>query len=115
VEFIRRQIAGGNQKVAIKSNIFYVNGYQYDEIITPPGSYLRDNKEKDIPKEQIFLLNDNRSNTSDSRDIGPVRREAITGKVTRCLVNYPFWEVFFYKIIDSNYLLNALFGQKKGF
>lgn len=114
-EYIGRQVAGSSQKVAINSNIFYINGFQYDRFITVPGSFLRDGQEKEIGNDEVFILNDNRDKTSDSRDFGLVSKNLITGKVTRCLKNRPFWKIIFYKIVDSSYILNVLFKEPEGF
>ncbi len=114
-EYIGRQVAGGNQKVAIYSNIFYINGFQYDKFITIPGSFLQNGQEKEITNDEVFILNDNRNKTSDSRNFGTVPKNLITGKITRCLKNRSFWEVIFYKIVDSSYILNVLFKEPEGF
>jgi len=41
-----------------------------------------------LGKDQYFLLGDNRTNSRDSRDIGPVARSEIEGKLILRL--YPF-------------------------
>lgn len=114
-EFVSRQVAGPNQKVAIRDNVFYINDYPYDKTITPPGINWPNGKELLIRDGYVFLLNDNRLKTSDSRDVGPIPKDKITGKVTRCLVNPSFGEVLFYRIVDSNYLFNLLSPEAKGF
>ncbi len=114
-EFVSRQVAGANQKVAIRENIFYINDYPYDQAKTPPGTNWSERKELLISNGYVFLLNDNRIKTSDSRDVGPISRDKITGKVTRCLINPSFGEALFYRVIDSNYLFNLLVPEAKGF
>ncbi|PJB51129.1 signal peptidase I, partial [Candidatus Berkelbacteria bacterium CG_4_9_14_3_um_filter_33_5] len=43
---------------------------------------------KTLNKDEYFVLGDNRNNSQDSRSIGPISKENITGRVF--LVIYPF-------------------------
>ncbi len=59
----------------------YVNGERFDEIRTPSFPPLR------LAGNQYFVLGDNRTASVDSRDFGPVPRDAIYGRVV--LVYWP--------------------------
>lgn len=56
-----------------------------DEIATPPFPQVR------LGRDEYFVLGDNRSYSQDSRDFGPVRRDAIFARVV--LVVWPLGRV----------------------
>jgi signal peptidase I len=64
----------GDQVVGRDSRV-YVNGFKADDITT--ASFKR----ADLGTDEYFLLGDNRSFSQDSRDFGPVPRNAIFGRV----------------------------------
>ena len=61
-------VAGGGGRV-------FVNGTKADDIATAPFPSTR------LGAKQYFVLGDNRSESQDSRDFGPVPRDAIFGRV----------------------------------
>jgi len=70
------RVAGlpGDQVLARNGSIF-VNGVKFDDIETA------DFPRGDLASERYFVVGDNRSASQDSRDFGPVPREAIFGRV----------------------------------
>ena len=64
----------GDQVVARNGSVF-VNGLKFDDIRTA------DFPRVDLASDRYFVLGDNRSASQDSRDFGPVLREAIFGRV----------------------------------
>lgn len=86
VDFIKRIIGLPGEKIMIEKGRVFVN----DEIISEPyinpptnlfpGSKLSEGEEIVIPVDNYFVLGDNRSHSSDSRDFGPINRDSIIGK-----------------------------------
>ena len=88
VDFIKRIIGLPEERLKINGGKVYINGtllyepYLQPETFTGPEGYLKENKEIIIPKKSYFVMGDNRQNSSDSRDFGPIRENSIVGKVT---------------------------------
>jgi signal peptidase I len=68
----------GDSVVGREGRVF-VNGRKADDILTEPFPQTR------LGDEEYFVLGDNRSFSQDSRDFGPVPRDAIFGRV---VLNY---------------------------
>jgi len=84
VYFIKRIVAVGGDRVAIRGGRAVVNGKPLDE----PYARLDDAcetcnlpREITIPPGQVFGLGDNRGNSTDSRVYGPSPEDWIAGKV----------------------------------
>jgi len=83
---VRRIVGLPGEKVKIMSNKLYINGRELSENYlktnsTPPGQFLKENIEKEIPEDNYLYLNDNRESFSDSRNLGFVSILDITGIV----------------------------------
>jgi len=85
-DFIKRIIGTPGDSVAIKEGKVFVNGIRLDE------PYIADvpryTGEWTVPEEQIFVLGDNRNQSSDSHVWGFVTMDGVVGKAI--LVYYPF-------------------------
>ncbi len=85
VFWIKRVIATEGQHVEIdyNTNSVYVDGEKIDEpYLGEPmldKNYLTIN-ELDVPEDCVFVLGDNRNNSTDGRVIGPVHEEHVIGK-----------------------------------
>ena len=91
VYWIKRVIASEGQHVEIdyNTNAVYVDGEKlgepmYDKAYLPI-------KELDVPEDCVFVLGDNRNNSTDGRVIGPVNKEHVVGKAV--LRFWPFSKI----------------------
>ncbi|WP_069650827.1 signal peptidase I [Caloranaerobacter ferrireducens] len=80
--YIKRVIGLENETLEIKNGKIYING----EILKEPylqGNINTNSKYKSkwrIPKNYVFVIGDNRQNSNDSRNFGPVKIKRIQGK-----------------------------------
>jgi signal peptidase I len=96
-DFIKRVIGIPGDEVMIKDGKIYINGnllkesnYLLDSVITNGGSYIHEGQTITVGENQYFVCGDNRPNSSDSREFGPVDRGKIKGKAW--IVFFPFSE-----------------------
>lgn len=84
--FISRIIGLPGETIKISSGLVYIDGqllaepYLSEGTITQSRSFLDEDKEFIIPKEEYFVMGDNRDRSSDSRTWGTLPRENIIGK-----------------------------------
>lgn len=94
--FIKRVIGIAGDKIQIKNGKVYINGhilsepYLANNTITDSGPFIGD-KIYTVPKGYVFVLGDNRSNSTDSRFFGPVNIDDIKGHAI--LRVYPFKKI----------------------
>lgn len=85
VAFIKRIIGLPGERIKVENNHVYINGTVLDEPYLPTGTntiggaYLTEGVEKTIPDNYFFVMGDNRSASSDSREWGPVDKSLIIG------------------------------------
>ena len=96
-DFIKRIIGIPGDKVMIKDGKIYINdelldesNYLADTVISNGGSYIHEGQTITVNEEQYFVCGDNRTNSSDSRELGPVDESKIKGKAW--IVFFPFNE-----------------------
>ena len=64
----------------------YVNGNKLDQdflpepVYTSPGDYMQEGIERVVPDGQYLCFGDNRPNSRDGREFGPINRKLIVGK-----------------------------------
>ncbi len=89
---IKRVIGVPGDRVTIKHGEVYVNGELLEEPYLAEGVRTAPHYEMyadvTLQEDEFYLLGDNRANSRDSRDIGPVTRSEIEGKLI--LRFYPF-------------------------
>ncbi len=93
-DFIKRIIGVGGDTVMVQEEKVYLNGQILDEskylkptVKTYGGSFLREGETVNVPQGQFFVMGDNRSYSSDSREWGFVPKKNIIG--TSVFVYWP--------------------------
>lgn len=85
-EYIKRVIGLPGDKVMVKQGDVYLNGKLLDQSFLPikvyssPGQYAQEGVEETVPEGQYLCFGDNRSNSRDGREFGPIDRKSIVGK-----------------------------------
>jgi signal peptidase I len=101
-DYIKRVIGIPGDTVELINGKVYVNGQKLNEAYlsentsTDSRVFLREGAVKTVPPDSYFVLGDNRSISSDSREWGFVKKEEIIGKSV--LV---YWPVNRFRILDS--------------
>lgn len=84
--FIKRIIGLPGETLKLADGKIYIKGQLLDEpylpsgLLTPGESFLKSGDEVVIPEGNYFLIGDNRSNSSDSREWGFLKKELIIGQ-----------------------------------
>ncbi len=86
-DYIKRVIAVAGDTVMIQDGNVYVNGQLLDEseylpstFTTSNGNFIKPGEKLIVPQDEYFVMGDNRSASSDSREWGFVKRNEIIGK-----------------------------------
>ena len=92
-KLVKRIIGLPGETLEYKDGVLYING---EEVEDPFALATKDFKLSDlnidvIPEGYYFVMGDNRSNSSDSRNIGPISAETINGTTSFSL--WPFGSV----------------------
>jgi len=94
---VKRVIGLPGEHIEYKDNKLYVNGslvLENNIFVETKDFKLEDIGYETIPKDMYFVLGDNRTNSSDSREFGLVKKDEIIGKIVMRL--YPFSKIKFY-------------------
>jgi signal peptidase I len=84
---VKRVIGLPGEKIKIENGYVYINGEKLEEpYIKEKPEYLYE--EIKIPQDSYFLLGDNRNESEDSTEWGPIEKKLIIGKII--LRYYPF-------------------------
>lgn len=85
-EFIKRIVALPGDTIQIQNGSLYINGIPLQEnylapaTVTNGASYLTAGETTVVLENQYFVFGDNRTNSSDSRNWGPITKQEIVGK-----------------------------------
>lgn len=79
-DLIKRVVGLGGDTVEIVDNQVLVNGEAIPEPYLNDDVDMADMAERTIPSDQLWVMGDNRNDSSDSRIIGPVRADAVIGE-----------------------------------
>lgn len=96
-EFIKRIIGLPGEEVSIQNGKILINGREMEENYLPketiimPGRFLQEGQTITVPANSYFVLGDNRDHSLDSRNIGPIEKQYITGRAW--LIYWPITEL----------------------
>lgn len=85
--YIKRVIGLEGDQIEIKDGKVYLNNKELDETYlssgttTQGGDFLKEDTKYIVPKDNIFVMGDNRGVSEDSRYFGPVKMKDVQGKV----------------------------------
>ena len=79
-DFIKRVIAVGGDSVEGRDGVIFVNNREVDEPYLDPGVETSSFGPVDVPEGTIFVMGDNRNNSDDSRNFGPVPVDTVVGR-----------------------------------
>ncbi|MBN1425500.1 signal peptidase I [Candidatus Fermentibacteria bacterium] len=105
-DFIKRCVAVAGDTIVYANNVLFVNGERIDEPYKHlktnpmgPAGYHRDYRGV-VPRGHIFMMGDNRNNSSDSRFWGPLPLNRIKGKALTIYMSVDLgkWRVRFSRI-----------------
>lgn len=77
--YVKRVIGKAGDKLQFKDNKVYRNGQPLDEPYLNETMLYESNEEITVPAGHVFVMGDNRNNSKDSRDIGPVPLDHVLG------------------------------------
>jgi signal peptidase I len=81
VVVVKRVIAVAGDEIASASGEVRINGEAADEPYLAPGTLTTDVVQQEVPAGHLFVMGDNRPNSSDSRIFGPVPTRDIVALV----------------------------------
>ena len=79
-DFIKRVVAVEGDTVEGKGGAVYVNGREVREPYLAPNTEISDFGPTEIPGDMLFVMGDNRTNSDDSRNFGPIPEEEVVGR-----------------------------------
>lgn len=86
-QLIKRIVGVAGDEIEIRSGVLYINGEeQFSEKVTTNKINWRDIAPLRVPEDHLFVLGDNRNNSYDSLNFGPVRVSEVSG-----VMRYIIW------------------------
>ena len=93
-EYIKRIIGLPGEIVEGKEGRVYVNGMLLDEpYLEPSRAYTTPFPARTIAVDELWVMGDNRLNSSDSRVFGPIKKDSVVGRTV--LKVWPFGDASF--------------------
>ena len=85
-EYIKRIIGVPGDTIMVRAGDVYLNGEKLDQSFLPemvyssPGDFCEEGKEVVVPEGKYLCFGDNRPNSRDGREFGPIDKELLIGK-----------------------------------
>ena len=79
-EYIKRVIGLPGETVEGRGGHVFINGKELVEPYLPPSAVTADFPPVTVPKDSLWVMGDNRTNSSDSRVFGPIKEDTIVGR-----------------------------------
>lgn len=79
-EFIKRVVALPGETVEGRGGAVHVNGQRLREPYLAPDAVTGDFPAVEVPPDHLWVMGDNRQNSSDSRVFGPIERSSVVGR-----------------------------------
>jgi signal peptidase I len=79
-DLIKRVVGLPGETIEERGGKVYINGQPLKESYLPAGTYTTNLRTLVVPRGKYFVMGDNRSNSSDSRFIGPIPGSLIVGR-----------------------------------
>ena len=79
-EFIKRVVALPGETVEGRDGAVYVDGRRLREPYLAPDTVTSDFAAVEVPPDHLWVMGDNRQNSSDSRVFGPIARSSVVGR-----------------------------------
>ncbi len=79
-EFIKRVVGLPGETVQARDGAVFVDGRRLIEPYLAPGTVTSDFPATPVPAAHLWVMGDNRTNSSDSRVFGPVPRSSVVGR-----------------------------------
>ena len=78
-DFIKRVLAVGGDTIEGRNGGVYVNGEKVDEPYLAEGDGTAEFPPVKVPEDKLFVMGDNRNNSDDSRNFGPISQGDVVG------------------------------------
>lgn len=101
-EYIKRIIGIPGDRVMIMEGKVYLNGVVLDQFFLPEGfktntgEYMSEGLEITVPEGQYLCFGDNRPNSKDGREFGPIEGDSIVGKAF-----FKYWPISSIGLIEK--------------
>ncbi|MEX1006109.1 MAG: signal peptidase I [Acidimicrobiia bacterium] len=79
-DLIKRVVGLGSETIEIRNNQLFIDGVVLDEAYLQTGVAMADFGPRAIAEDELFMMGDNRNESSDGRVFGPIPSDDVIGK-----------------------------------